>query len=398
MTYKKVNIDYKVDRAYYRAVLRAYLIFILLFWCQLAAAFDPADYTLLGVEFPVLQDPFRHPGTRSIPYSKRPLRFDLVFYLSKTGVVDSFHYSPSDKKDYMDVMAPWLRTLEFYPGAINDTFVPFALPAELVIESKFASRFVVLHLPYDEYTCQRKRDLLEKALILNGVTPPGVRRFPPYFCRFSEDENIDDYAYAVYRIELDDQGNMLDFRELFSSREIFSDLMSRVLLHVNYRGGAYLGRGFASEFYLIIRFFNIVGYPTCDWPPAKERGITLPYDFLRIETRLYLESIIHPPIPVNVPSGSFSYGKPAPSSDSIEVYVKIDSSGNISRARFLAPVDDELGRYARNLLEDLAFTPARNLEGERKSFHGELIMVFDASKRIRIAARWLPLEAQTVVQ
>ena len=171
-----------------------------------------------------------------ILFAAYPIDFDIQFYLSAAGTVDSFDYRPRKREVYIESISATLEGLQFYPARIDDVAEPFVLPGHLTFKSIYNRPRVYLHLPFDEPQCALDNQLMEKALVMNGYTMPGVEYFPSYFCGVqSADSDALDYPYVIYEIETDSFGNMIDFSELAAKGTECSKLLSNVLLHARFR-------------------------------------------------------------------------------------------------------------------------------------------------------------------
>jgi hypothetical protein len=368
-------------------------IFAILVWFP-GTAYAEKSFSLLGVDFPAVDNKSWLLESDVVPFSPFQLKFDMLFYLSAEGTVDSFSYSPASGEAYIQRIDSSLKNIRFYPATINDTARPFILPGQLLFFDKYGKRQVELQLPYDEPECYKSRALIEKALTLNGFSLPGVARFPSYYCALAGKQDLADYPYTILEIELDSVGTLAEYRVLYSTHENVCPLISNSLLYAEFRPASYKGQFFPCKFYLALRFFDMVNYPTSVWPPSPGPGVSLPYDYVRIGNQLYLDSVINPPFPLNVRGGLFRYDTPVPSADSFEVLVEVDTLGRVRPLQYRAYLSRQLHEVVRAVLGRLRFTPARGIVGEKKAFEGSLTLSADFSKNIRIVINWLPVEAQ----
>lgn len=370
-----------------------FLIPIFLF-CFIMIAYGAEGFNLLGVDFPSIGTEDWLLDSDTVLYSRLPSKFDIEFYLSPAGSVDSFSYSPLEKNIYVEKISTSLSSIEFYPAKINNVAVPFILPAELVFQPMFGSPYVELRLPYHEPECYLVKPLIEKTLELNEITPPRISRFPSYYCFFEDERQIEDYPYALFKVDLDSSGALTDYEQLFSTRSDFSTKVSTALLYADFQPAMLRGREFPATLFVIVRFFDVVDYPTSLWPPAESSNPHLPFDYLRVETELFLDSIINPPIPVNIPRGEFKNPSVIPFADSLEVFVEIDTLGKIVSASHPDYLFTRFMNATEELVKDLRFTPAKDISGKKVNFEGILRLTFTNSKIIRIVGGWLPTEAQ----
>jgi len=320
-----------------------------------AVSFASDNPVILGVEFPAPTEAGWMTGNEKIHFTPYPLQFDIVFYISVEGSVDSVSYPPQ-RRD----------TEDNKPG-------------------------LYLHVPFDEPACEMKNRLVEKALSLNGFKLPGVERFPPYYCMLPEGE-VDEpgYPFIVFEVAVDTAGDLTDYEVIYSSHDICSEVMSNVLLHAELAGALRNGQNINSEFYLIARLFDELSYPSNVWTPSS--GVTESdyFEQYRIETVLAIDSIVCPPIPVNMVGGEFSYPSVVSVEDSVEVAVHIDNMGEIDAYQYYFLFSDIMREAADDILNRLEFTPAILLDGRISDFNGLLEITFNNSKKIRIDPKWLP--------
>jgi len=353
------------------------------------------DFEILGVEFPAIEAEGWIVDRAILPHSQFPDKSNLLFYLSTSGTVDSLHYTPEKKKTYIDGVINSLKQIRFYPASINDSIVPFILPAELIFVTRRDGPDAYLRFPFEEEACIKRKGMLEKTLELNRFILPSIERFPSYFCYFGDEPEIDNYNYTIFEIDLDEDGKLVDFREIYNGHKAYTRMISKVLLYADFKPAEYRGLPFASTIYMIVRFFDFFDYPTGIWPPQKGSEGRMPFDYLRLETGFYLDSIINPPIPINCPFGKCRLSESAPFNDTIEVFVKIDTLGNITKFNNHDFVFAPLKPIISKVMEKIKFTSARNMSNEKVSFEGLLYLIFDSSKIIRIVVQWMPVEAQT---
>jgi len=363
-------------------------IVIIFFLCSGVLASD--NPIILGVEFPALESEFEPVEGDEVLFAAYPINFDIQFYLSAAGTVDSFDYRPRKRDVYIESISSTLEGLRFYPARIDDVPEPFVLPGHLTFKSKYNRPRAYLHLPFDEPQCALDNQLVEKALGMNGFTLPGIDYFPSYFCGVRPaDPDVLDYPGVVYEIEIDSLGNMIDFSELAAIGTECSKLLSNVLLHARFRPAARDGRSFDSRFYLIVRLFDLIKYPTAVWPPDSEAGEVGHFERYRLETRLHMNRVISPPYPRNIPDGIFIYGSVISFKDSVEILVNIDTLGRVRTHKYQYMVSDYFRYAVDDIADKLRFMPAVDLEGKATGFDGRMLLIFDNSKNIRIRLDWL---------
>jgi len=323
-----------------------------------------------------------------------PLQENLLFYLNSAGESDSVIYSLPQKSDYLRQTVNSLNNIRFEPATYEDSAIPFILPARLVLSSRLNRPYATLHFPYNAVKDTRDRALLENALARNGFTAPSLRSFPSYYCAFKKGQKADLYPFAVFHLIIDSTGNVARILEHCTTNESHTDVVSRALLYADFSPAAYRGKTVRSEMFLTFRFFERLRYPTSTWPPDSSWIPDLPFDYIRIDPSLYLDSLTNPPIPFNFPYGEFRSGENIPYSVTMEAFVNIDTLGNIISSAFDRPAWDEPVKQAARILRELKFLPARNLNEYKVLFTGRMRIAFDNSENIRIIVYWLPYEAQ----
>lgn len=338
-----------------------------------------------------------------IPTVSYPAKLELTFYLSDSGEVDSLRFLPFAHDPVLNYFRKSLHALKFRPAAIDGKNIPYLLPAELFLASeKFLDisprqrPAAILALPVIEKVGVVRRDLLEKSFSLNDVAMPRVERFPPYFCFFKIDERGLKYPFAVYKISLDSSGQLIDFSEFCSSRPECAENFGRALLHAAYTPGRIKGNNRRSEFYLTVRFFDQLKYPTREWRFDSSLSEESIYDYFRLESALAVDSIVNPPLPLGTSTGEVPFNYPVRIVDTLRAYVKIDTLGKIQAMSFGRSQNKNLDSLGRAILNELDFIPARDLLDRKVDFRGELFLRFDGSNISRIRFEWLPRRAQPV--
>ncbi len=401
-------------------ILRAarLLIFIIIALAEIprAAPVDSLD-SWLGVQFPyvkeILPDSFpdllirnavyEQGGVKSwlwlnpddsLPYVLYPTEGELLFYLSRDGIVDSVQLIKAGMRNFISRYRRSLQNLKFQPAVYGGEAIPFILPAHLLIKPPRGGFLAILTFPYDPRIEFRSRPLIEEALRRNGFTLPGVKYFPPYFCPFKIKERLGNYPYVVFAVNLDSSGNPTEIIEHCRTYRDFSATISRVLLNAEFLPATYKGEAISSQFYLLIRYFENLQYPTTAWPPLDNSSPLFPFDYLRIDNLLFPDSILNPPIPLNMPGGQFWRRNIFSVNDSVRVLVRIDTLGEIVSNSPVYPLFPRYKSELDTLLEGLVFTPARDIWDKKVVFDGEIMLWLGYSENIRIQALWWPKEAQ----
>ncbi len=360
-----------------------------------ASLSEETAFTLLGVEIPAIENKNWILETDTVLYTMYPMTFDLQFFVSDKGTVDSFKTIQADFPDYINKISNSLGNILFYPARYEGRAIPFVIPARLIFYSRKFGMQVDIQLPYEEPECSKRKFQLEEMLELNGFSIPGIVSYPSYFISVEKSGEKFEYPFSVAEVEIDSAGQLVDFEILYSYGRDFSNIIGTSLLYADFEPAEYKGVGFNSRIFIIYRFFGSIQYPTGSWPPEPVPGINLPFEYLRIEPLLYLDSIVNPPIPLNFPAGLFKYDSIIPFSDSAEVSVNIDENGRVRSFRILSFVNNEIERLVNEIIKKLRFLPARDLSSNRTEFNGTLSLEFSEGKFVYIWTDWLPLSAQS---
>jgi len=380
---------------YNPAMFRKSIITLAAIFCLLPLISAGETFELLDVNFPSIRPDTWHPDKSNLPFAKYPVKLRLHFFLTDNGDIDSIACFPENKKNYYERIESSLKNIKFYPALYKREPIPFIIPIDIEFFVANGKPTVELYLPYDDYSCTKRKNMLDSALELNGFTVPGLIKFPSYFCYFRDPTLTAEYPYAIFEIELDGDGNLIDHNEKFSNFEAFSRLLINAIMYARFQPEKYNDQKLDSKLYLIVRFFENLNYPVVLWPPEKDNPhAKIPFDYIRLESSLYLDSIVHPPIPTNAPFGIFRVPERTPVNDTAYVNLLIDSSGNVEKYEYNDYLPDPLGKIVGDVIPKLKFTPARDLSGRKVRFEGDLYLIFNSSKKIRIVADWLPLEAQ----
>jgi len=346
-------------------------------------------FSVLGLDFPVLDETTWPSAEDTVAFAPYPVMVELVFYLSPAGEVDSFIYEPSSSEPYIESVRRSLEGLSFHPAVMRDSAVSFVLPARLRFEKERGRPRAVFHLPYSEPDCRKSPYEIDRALKLSGFDLPGIERLPSYFCRPGSDLGQGRYHFTVIELQIDSAGRLEDYGEVVSSRSDYFRYIRNLLLYADYRPARYRERSFGCRIYLVVRFFDNIRYPTAVWPP-DDSVAAFPFELLRVETRLYLDSIISPPFPLNIRNGAYKLYRPAQFKDTVEAVIRVDTNGRIIRADY----DNFLIGPQRLVLDEvtagLRFTPAVRLDNEPTVFDGRLRFILEADEYIRVRCGWLP--------
>ncbi|MCP4705646.1 MAG: hypothetical protein GY865_13685, partial [candidate division Zixibacteria bacterium] len=160
-----------------------YLISLLLFISFITFG---DELTINGFELPELLNKNWLTENDEIQFTKYPISFDLRFFLSDQGCIDSLKYDSKNNNEYIEGIIGSLKKLDFSPGKYLNKNIPVILPAKLIFKTFRYKNAVLLKLPYDSETNKKNGELVKKLLKDNSFSPAVVKKIPSYFCSFDE--------------------------------------------------------------------------------------------------------------------------------------------------------------------------------------------------------------------
>ncbi|MCP4704354.1 MAG: hypothetical protein GY865_07070, partial [candidate division Zixibacteria bacterium] len=245
-------------------------------------------------------------------------------------------------------------------------------------------------LPYDSETNKKNGELVKKLLKDNSFSPAVVKKIPSYFCSFDEYADYGEYQFAVYDVKLGLSGEVIGVETLFSNNDHYSVMFSNIILHSEYQPVKFENKAIASNTFVTVRFFQRISYPTMDWPPSYEKVFDHSFEYHRISSGPYLDSIVNPPFPRNLISGGVTQDRDILYNDTLRVSIMVDTLGNVRQPNYISRHLSLSGEIAKTVLKKLKYLPARDICGERVQYRGELTLIFNYnSKNIRIISDWL---------
>jgi len=326
----------------------------------------------------------------NVGYARHPISYDLRFFLSESGCIDSLKYDPDDKLGYIDGVIASLRNIDFSPGRYLDKAIPTILPARLEFVFDRNRKKALLKLPFDSNTNIKDRNLVGKILEMNNFSPASIEKIPSYFCHFDPASDYDDYPFAVYKIALDLAGQIKEIETVFSNYKHYSDMFSNVLLYAEFQPAKFKEQAIMSNIFVTVRFFQRIGYPAEIWPLSYEQENDFSYDYHRISYRPYLDSLVNPPFPANLINGGIVQQTNIVFVDTIQIDVTIDTLGNIGKSKNQLSSFSVANKISKSVLKKLKYLPARDIKGNKVNFDGQLTLIFKFnSKNIRIVSNWL---------
>lgn len=328
-----------------------------------------------------------------IKYSHFPASFNILYYLSDKGCIDSIQCDSPDTNKFIGGVYSSLKNIDFSPAKYNDSAISIILPAKLEFFTPRYQTMVRLNFPYNHAENSFRYELVEDFLELNGFRPAAVNIIPPYYCKLGNNFNNANYPFATFRIAINETGKLTKIETICTNSEQHADLLSTVLLYAGYDAASYNNSPINSDLFVTVRFFKQIPYPTDYWPPVfseNEDKIDYSYDYHRISFRPYLDSIINPPMPANLISGGIMVNGDVWFNDSLFADVTIDTLGLIKSSRydhFLPPIVNE---RTKEVIKNLRFLPAYDIHGDRAEYEGRIKLIFENnSKNIRVISEWL---------
>ncbi len=367
-----------------------FLVFIVLFWSIPVPAMESSE-ELLGLKFPIL---LTDPTAWVLPsdtvfgttYSVEVM---VRLFLGADGRIDSIDYDTNVRPDFVRGVKNSLKSLQFEPAKIMGQAIPVELPVFVTFNSSGYLRRVGLTLPYDAISGGRDRKLIDRMLIDNGFTLPGLEYFPSYYLNIPRDSGRAGYDYAIFRVSLDRDGGDADMEIISTSNEKLADIFSITARYARFRRAGYREESFPAEIYLIARFFDKVHYPTAAWPHDSLSAKNIYLDRFRLETVLYLDSLVGPAYPENI-SGTFGFPRMTVEKDSIPVSVNITADGRIEWALYEKQLSAKSKEDLNRVLKLIKFIPAIDTSGHAVPYVGRLLIVrAGSSNKLRIIANWL---------
>ncbi len=348
------------------------------------------SYSWQDIEFPIVRQGNWLMESDTIYNIYFPHKYDLIFFIDGEGDVDSLKYSTGKRDIYIEGIYSSLENLKFFPARWAKEPVPFILPAEIEFFVPFNKPIANIRYPFDYEDCRLNPHVYRRMLNEGSFRAPDIISFPSYYCLYPDSLASNEYPFAVYELFVDKDGELVDFNPLFVTDENVARQIPTVLLYSKFSPAAINGNVVDSKFYLIVRFFNELQYPTSKWPNEGDTAKLYPYEYVRLETTLFLDSVLHLPYPKNVNAGIFRHSERIPIYDTVFAAVNINKEGKARITReWLKALKDKSATLS-GVLEKLKFIPARNLSGDPVEYEGRISVIYENSKNIRIIAKWLP--------
>ena len=307
----------------------------------------------------------------------------ILLDIDKNGTVKSIR--PKEQADslYAEFVSEYLKSFTYSPALKNGKNVKSVLPVVAHFSKKIATPDIDFPLTVDASNA----NLLKLSYELNQITLPGIVTFPPYFTEINPtDSSL--YKFQLYSLEIDKSGKLLAIDKILSSNPSFDQQIESAMLYASFTSYKEKSKGKKTSCFLKISYFPTIQYPT------------LPYDSNNIDTLSKLKQrrleilpkstkLLSEPLPKTIPDHLYpithiQYAVHG----TVEAYVHIDTSGNISLMRTDAKVKDEK-ESVRRICKNLRLYPALDIEGNPVDFYGYLRFERFEQNNIRISYLWL---------
>ena len=134
------------------------------------------DLNINGFVFPaILHEDWLLDG-ETVKYTRFPVIYDLQFFLSEKGCIDSLKYDSEDKFGFIDGVIASLNNIDFSPGRYLDNEIPVILRAGLEFVTERYRARALLKLPFDSKKNVKNRDLINKTFEINKFSPASIKK------------------------------------------------------------------------------------------------------------------------------------------------------------------------------------------------------------------------------
>ncbi len=314
--------------------------------------------------------------------------YDLRYYISRDGCVDSVVFPDGVRKKLDESLLGAILGVDFYPAMQDGDSIPFILPARLDFSRRGSTGRVNLYFPYNRHFNYRNNEMLDQTLALNGYTPAEITWVPRYYCMSDEEVPENTVPFAIFKITLDKGGLLQDIKTVATNNQSCAKIVSSVMLYSSYRPAQFREKPIDSDFYVTVRNFRQIGNPTAEWPPQNPEKAGYLYNALRIESNPYLDSNVVYPIPTNLTGNTFYNRDTVRIIDSIAVPVLINPSGRAVVSGGVQGLSAGRENAVRDIVSKLQFIPLQDISGRKLAFNGTLALFFNFSKKIRIHLNW----------
>ena len=368
----------------YKRYLSFITMIILLVATSVAA--QSQRITLYDFAAPYPQSMPKFVGEGNAPMLQHETSITLELEIDADGLVSNISMDSSAHERLAAYVDPYLKQIQFTPALFQDQKAPSKLPMEALLWP--GDHWPIFTFPIDTLGHLNNRQLYDRCLELNDITPPRVIRFESYFATPNMDTIANSYRYVLFAIGLDSSGVVLDRRKLISTFPVYDDQVKTAILWGEFAPAVVKGRSIPSTLYLMVSFFGTAAYPTPVWPPDPD-SISNPLEFGRIREFADQLGLMALPLPRRLPSDIYPLGPdPTFRRDTVSVRVQIDTLG---RCRFMGSeqTHKEIRDALRQIVPKIKFFPALDFNGRPQNYSGRALFEFYGEANVRVQCAWL---------
>lgn len=335
---------------------------------------------------PYVQLKPRFVGEGNPPRLKHETIIAMELEIDTAGAVTKVSMDPSAHERMAVYIGSHVKQIQFVPAMFQGQKVLSILPIEVLLWP--GDRWPIFTFPVDSLGQLNNRYLYNRCLELNEIRPPRVVRFDSYFATPYMDTISGPYRYALYAVDLDSSGVVLERRTLVSTSPGFDAQVKTAILWGEFAPAIQKGRSIPSTMYLLVSFFATTAYPTPVWPPNPD-SVSNRLEFLRIQSFTDQSGLMALPVPQRLPSNTYPLGaKPVLHRDTVSVRLQIDSLG---RCRFggSEKTRNEISKALRRVVPKIKFSPAIDFKGRPQNYSGRALFEFTGEANVRVRWTWL---------
>jgi hypothetical protein len=324
--------------------------------------------------------------TASLPFYRLERIAPMILDIDTKGRVTAVTPQEAADSAFIRYVAVWIKSFRFKPATFRDKKIKSRLPVLLQLHPRV--RRPDVYFPIDATGAVRDADLYFSAFTLNGIDPPQVKEFPPYFCNLQWSDSTVIYKFMLVRVELDGSGKVVNTEPVRSTFPAYTMPTMSAILWANFVPAAVQGKPVPSECYLLASFFPYVKYPTRAWRRTELDSLSLLERF-RIKLLPDTFGFMAKPLPAWAGGKEFSHpGQHQFLRDTVNVMLAIDSSGHVRLGR-MSGGTKQLQAAIREISPHLKFFPALDYQGQCRPYSGLASFIFQGSAKIRIVCHWL---------
>ncbi|MEA2031188.1 MAG: hypothetical protein U9N55_06300 [candidate division Zixibacteria bacterium] len=321
------------------------------------------------------------------PYLTREQQTTVIVDINKSGEVINVQAENSQNIDidiatyvYNHIMA-----FSFQAALFNDKPVASKLPVLVTMQPN--RRYPNFMFPISSDRVVKNRKLYMRTYGFNDIRLPTLEVFPKYFCNLPSNDSSNLYPFVLLKVSLDENGQLLDVQEVFSTYPPCAQTTASAALWSDYAPALVKGKPTPSECFVVVSWFREIAFSLSKWKLSNVDTLS-PLQRWRVELFPDTVGLLHTPLPRS--AGKLEFDSPRnrfPSNDTVSAVLLIDTSGETSILHF-SKTSKVIHQAIRKLGKKLAFYPAIDYAGLPQPFTGLVHLVFDNSGRIRIDCQW----------